>query len=1170
MSFRFLNEGQRGNVQEFTPIDTFIDPVSKIRVSNPSNLIDTDFEYGLQPTKWETVELINNTPAFFSKSGDTTISDITGITTNSGTREVTVTTAFPHNLAVGIPIRVSGTKSVTADGSYIINATPTDTTFTYLARANQEQTISIFDLYTSIITGEFFQGSQISIDDAEGIVTNSAGPISTLTVKTPTKHGFGLNTPFYFLNLNSTISQEFESQNSASLSFDPSNSATAQTFDGSNTLLQTPVDLSNSATTSNFQSIITSTNPIAATITVSLSGEDWSVLKIGSPLYHSVSVGGGYFQQNPRGVVFIKNVDQINQSGGTATFQVSQIPDGPAIPILANMTGFFQIANQARTFAGNNINPETQIDLEVEVGQEFLFDGGNQGFDGASENPSTNVGTVVGYTGTSMTLFTSEGNLDYYEGAMLRYNSTGVTATGLTNQSTYFVTSFAPGQSAGLFTMSVAELPGGSPISISGGSGTQTFSKIGISIDKDIVHVRNSNFLESDMLEYTFPNSGQAGNFGADIEKRFYFVETAYDAHNYKLAEDVGFRAIEATGGNTVFDFDDGSRVWRVHQFTTVGTSTFTVTSAGSDGELEYLVVAGGGGGGSNYAGGGGGGGYRSSVLGENSGGNSEGESKLIVQESTYNVVVGGGGARGNRFGRGSAGQNSSFAGIIALGGGGGGAHNVTPGEATAGGSGGGGQGTNSASRAGGAGTANQGFKGGDVTLADASSSNSGAGGGGSGFAGQDRNTRNNDNGTDGGFGRATSITGITASYAAGGGGGAGGYGISGARGGNERVTSGAGQGGGVNLNGTNALANSGSGGGGGGANGASFGGNGGSGIVILRYPLTAIKPSGFVVGSGGNFSRQIIGGKTFAVHTFDVRDADQTFNILDPGATGIITVKVWGAAGGGSNNINNTFGGAGGYGTANVNISNISKLRVVVGRGGQGISGYNYGSRKTYGHFGLDTRSLFGGFGSSAGTGGGLSGIFNNTISQANAILVAGGGGGGGASSSGALFGAGGPGGGPNQNGVDGRFTAGTSAHGRAGTTSAGGLSGINFYRSPNGIAPSSVQANGAALRGGGCDDRPSSWTEGGGGGSGYFGGGAGAHSSPGGEWAAGAGGSGYANTSICTNITAFTAGYQGQTSQATSDIHWSSGISVPVAGAVDGGSGRVVIMYETSPGGN
>jgi hypothetical protein len=537
MSFKFLNEGQSGNIQEFTPIDTFIDPVSKIRVSNPSNLIDTDFEYGLQPTKWETVELINNTPAFFSKGGDTTIPDITGITTNAGTREITVTTAFPHNLAVGIPIRVAGTKSVTADGSYIINATPTLNTFTYLSRANQADTISIFDLYSSIITGEFFQGSQISISDAEGITTDGVGPVSALTVKTENKHGFGPNTPFYFLNLNSTISQEFEAQNTASVSFDPTNSATAQSFDGSNTLLQTPIDLSNSATTATQQDNITSTSPTNSTFTISINASNelaWSSVSVGDPLYYNVVAGGGFFQANPRGVVFIKDVSGINAAGNVATFQVSELPDGSVLPVLANTQGFFQVADQARTFAGNNVNEETQIDLTIEVGQELLFDGGNQGYEGDPESPPSNVGTVVGYTGTSMTLFTSEGVLDYYEGAMLKYNSTGAVATGVVNQATYFVTSFAPGQSSGLFTVSVAEQPGGAPINISGGSGTQTFSKIGISVDKDWIHLKNNGFSKFDMIKYSYPPGGRFSS-SANSQDYYWIDSVADDGHNFKL-----------------------------------------------------------------------------------------------------------------------------------------------------------------------------------------------------------------------------------------------------------------------------------------------------------------------------------------------------------------------------------------------------------------------------------------------------------------------------------------------------------------------------------------------------------------------------------------------------------------------------------------------------------
>ena len=543
MSFNFLNDGRSDDTAtKFQPIDTFIDPVSKIRVSNPGNLIDTDFEYGLQPTKWETVEIINNTPAFFSKSGDTTISDITGITTNAGTREITVTTAFPHLLDVGIPIRVSGTRSLTADGSYIINATPTPTTFTYLSRANQAETVSIFDLYSSIITGEFFQGSQISISDSEGITTDGIGPNSTLTVKTSNKHGFGPNTPFYFLNLNSTVSQEFESQNSTSLSFDPTNSATAQTFDGSNTLIQTPINLSNSGTTSIYQNSITSTDVNNATVTVSIQQGDeekWLSLKYGDPLYYDVTVGTGYFQSNPKGVVFIKSVENVDATLTlTATFQVSERPDGDALPILSNMTGYFQIADQAKTFAGNNIDPQSQIDIGIEVGEEFFFDGGNQGYAGNIVDPPASVGTVVGYTGTTVSLFTSEGDLDYYVGAMVQYNTDGASATGLSAGSSYFVTSFQPGHSAGLYTMSIAEFPGESNIDISGGSGTQTFAKIGVSTDKDIVHIKDSNFEENDMIEYaSYPEAGEF-LYSSDNPKKFFFIATAYDSHNYVLRDE--------------------------------------------------------------------------------------------------------------------------------------------------------------------------------------------------------------------------------------------------------------------------------------------------------------------------------------------------------------------------------------------------------------------------------------------------------------------------------------------------------------------------------------------------------------------------------------------------------------------------------------------------------
>jgi len=47
--------------------ESLLDPVNKFRVSNPENLIDTDFEYGLQSSKWETLELVNNIPSVYAR-----------------------------------------------------------------------------------------------------------------------------------------------------------------------------------------------------------------------------------------------------------------------------------------------------------------------------------------------------------------------------------------------------------------------------------------------------------------------------------------------------------------------------------------------------------------------------------------------------------------------------------------------------------------------------------------------------------------------------------------------------------------------------------------------------------------------------------------------------------------------------------------------------------------------------------------------------------------------------------------------------------------------------------------------------------------------------------------------------------------------------------------------
>ena len=83
--------------QEMVPGETMRDPVDKLRVSTPQSLIDTDFEYGQQPTKWESLTLLNNRPgAFYDPTSYTVISAMTA----SGTT-VSVTQQ-PYTASSGI------------------------------------------------------------------------------------------------------------------------------------------------------------------------------------------------------------------------------------------------------------------------------------------------------------------------------------------------------------------------------------------------------------------------------------------------------------------------------------------------------------------------------------------------------------------------------------------------------------------------------------------------------------------------------------------------------------------------------------------------------------------------------------------------------------------------------------------------------------------------------------------------------------------------------------------------------------------------------------------------------------------------------------------------------------------------------------------------------------
>ena len=148
--------------ETFQPAETYHDGVNKMRVSQPQAQIDTDFEYGTQDTKWETLTMINNNPFAYKSSDALAITDVQ-VTSNSETVTVSVNTALTPRPSAGSAIFVQDTNFAGANGVFIVDQTPTTTTFTYTAKfAWTAGPGGIWDsARTAIYTGVHYTGSDI-------------------------------------------------------------------------------------------------------------------------------------------------------------------------------------------------------------------------------------------------------------------------------------------------------------------------------------------------------------------------------------------------------------------------------------------------------------------------------------------------------------------------------------------------------------------------------------------------------------------------------------------------------------------------------------------------------------------------------------------------------------------------------------------------------------------------------------------------------------------------------------------------------------------------------------------------------------------------------------------------------------------------------------------------
>jgi len=179
---------------QIRPYNFGTDAIERMRVSLGESVIDADFEYGLQSTKWQNYQEVRKTPSFYEIPG----TDFTMTNVASGgqaTSIITVTTSTTPLPAVGSVIVISGLiNSVrTADramGFFLVTSSGGGT-FTYFAKG-QVAAGSIFTNYTVCRKGGVFANGNAKIQVST--VVQSTGPDSVL-VTTATTHGLIAGTP---------------------------------------------------------------------------------------------------------------------------------------------------------------------------------------------------------------------------------------------------------------------------------------------------------------------------------------------------------------------------------------------------------------------------------------------------------------------------------------------------------------------------------------------------------------------------------------------------------------------------------------------------------------------------------------------------------------------------------------------------------------------------------------------------------------------------------------------------------------------------------------------------------------------------------------------------------------------------------------------------------------
>jgi hypothetical protein len=155
------------------PHDFGTDAIERLRVAQPQSMLDADFEYGLQPTKWQAIGIARGYPSIYEIPGSdktvvSVVTDASAGTDDIGQSLITVTTVSPHGFSVGTPITIRSLANTIsgfsrAEGTFIVNSVPNLLTFTYysVAKVGTSAGQVLATTYTQLREASFYTGASI-------------------------------------------------------------------------------------------------------------------------------------------------------------------------------------------------------------------------------------------------------------------------------------------------------------------------------------------------------------------------------------------------------------------------------------------------------------------------------------------------------------------------------------------------------------------------------------------------------------------------------------------------------------------------------------------------------------------------------------------------------------------------------------------------------------------------------------------------------------------------------------------------------------------------------------------------------------------------------------------------------------------------------------------------